>query len=34
MNKKLEKPFVYKREYDLTGYDVEILQKYELEQAI
>lgn len=34
MSKKLEKPFVYKREYDLTGYDVDILQKYQLEQAI
>ncbi|VIG13018.1 Uncharacterised protein [Clostridioides difficile] len=34
MNKKVEKPFVYKREYDLTKYDTKVLQKYELEQAI
>ncbi|MDS6386272.1 hypothetical protein REK16_018075 [Clostridioides difficile] len=34
MNKKVEKPFVYKREYDLTKYDTKVLQKYNLEQAI
>ncbi|WP_176474968.1 hypothetical protein [Clostridioides difficile] len=34
MNKKVEKPYVYKREYDLTKYDTKVLQKYNLEQDI